>query len=61
MNIKGRKVLLRPIDYSDTDLIVKWRNNPKVRDKFVFRDIFTEEMHVNWMNDRVKKEKLFNI
>ena len=54
MNIEDENIKLRPIDYSDTELIVKWRNNPTVRDKFVFRDTFTKEMHNNWLDTKVK-------
>lgn len=49
----GNKVLLRPITLQDTPLIVKWRNNPAVKQNFIFRQTFTEEMHNKWMRDKV--------
>ena len=47
------KVYIRKIDYDDTALIVKWRNNPRVRNNFIYREVFTEEGHKRWMDTRV--------
>ena len=49
----GEKVQLEPIRLSDTELIVKWRNTESVRNKFIFQDTFTKEIHENWMNTKV--------
>lgn len=49
----GKKVVLRPITLDDTKYIVKWRNNPKVRENFIFQDVFTNEMHNAWMKNKV--------
>lgn len=46
-------VFLRPIAEIDTDRIVSWRNDPFVRDRFVFREPFTRGMHEAWLRDRV--------
>lgn len=51
--IAGERVNLRAITLEDTDLIVKWRNNPNVIRNFIFRGEFTKESHTNWMNTRV--------
>lgn len=51
--IRGEKITLRPITYQDTYLIVKWRNNPMVRNNFIFREKFTAEMHNKWMKSKV--------
>ena len=51
--IYGNNILLRPIQYKDTDLIVKWRNNLDVRKNFIFREPFTKELHENWMKTKV--------
>ena len=48
------KIMLREIDMKDTDNIIRWRNNPNVRSKFCFQETFTNEMHMNWYNTRVK-------
>lgn len=51
--ILGEKVILRPITREDTPLIVKWRNTPSVRENFIFRETFTEEMHNRWLDTKV--------
>ena len=51
--IIGKSIILRPITFDDTDLIVKWRNNPSVVQNFIFREKFTKEMHENWMRTKV--------
>ncbi len=45
---------LRPITFDDTDLIVKWRNNERVRSNFIYRGEFTADIHKNWMETKVK-------
>lgn len=52
--LQGEKVLLRPIRWDDTEYIVKWRNNPNVRNNFIFREKFTNVMHENWMKTKVE-------
>ncbi len=51
--IEGEKVVLRPITDSDTELIVRWRNDPEVIQYFLFREPFTAEMHRQWLEERV--------
>lgn len=51
--LEGSKVILRPIDLADTALIVKWRNSDSVRKNFIYRELFTAETHINWMNTKV--------
>lgn len=51
--IEDVRIRLRPISLEDTKLIVKWRNMPSVKKNFIFRDDFTEEMHINWMKTKV--------
>lgn len=46
---------IREITYDDTDLIVNWRNKGFVRSKFLFREDFTNEMHQQWMQEKVDK------
>lgn len=52
--IVGEKIELRPIEISDTSNIIKWRNNESVRTKFIYREKFTEESHLNWLNKKVR-------
>lgn len=53
--IVGEKVILRPIRRDDTDLIVRWRNNPDVMKNFIFREHLTREMHYDWIKNRVDR------
>jgi len=55
--IFGSKVSLRPITSDDTELIVKWRNNPKVRCNFVYRNDFTVEGHTKWLTEVIGSGK----
>ena len=50
--ITGDKVTLRPITDADTDLIVRWRNDPAVQQFFIFREPFTPEMHQRLRRER---------
>lgn len=56
--ICGDKTVLRPIRYTDTDLIVKWRNNDRVKRNFIYRGPFTRETHAQWMDTNVKNGKV---
>ena len=56
--IIGKSLILRPITFDDTDLIVKWRNNPSVVQNFIFREKFTKEMHENWMRTKVEPRQV---
>ena len=51
----GSNVRLRPITDEDTDLIVKWRNNDRIRNNFVYRVEFTREIHEEWLKNKVYK------
>ena len=44
---------LRPIQDDDTENIVQWRNSQAVQSQFIFRDILTAEMHMNWLYSKV--------
>ena len=46
-------IYLKPIDEKDTDLIIKWRNNSKVRKNFIFQEKLTKEIHEKWLKDKV--------
>ena len=35
LRLAGEKVYLRPMTIEDTDKIVRWRNNPRVRKNFI--------------------------
>ena len=50
---RGELVSLRPITDNDTDLIVEWRNNERIRNNFVYRVHFTREIHEEWLKNKV--------
>lgn len=56
--IEGEKIYLLPITYDDTDLIVKWRNEPFVQKQFIYRAKFTNEGHNAWMKNMVETGKV---
>ncbi len=51
------QVYLRPIVDSDTEHIVRWRNNETVRSHFIFREPFTVDMHRNWLKINIDTKK----
>ncbi|MCM1272135.1 MAG: GNAT family N-acetyltransferase [Clostridium sp.] len=55
MELNGDKICLISICEDDTKDIVKWRNS--VRDKFIDRNLFTEESHTSWLNNVVRAGK----
>ncbi len=51
--IQGEKIYLRLMTAEDTDRIVSWRNNPRVRKNFIYQKPFTRQGHLNWIRDKV--------
>ncbi len=47
------KLSVRPITMDDTDLIVEWRNKPRIMNNFLIREPITREDHERWMRDKV--------
>ena len=56
--LEGNKVYLVPIGNGDTKNIIKWRNQPFVREMFLQRQLLTEEIHKNWLNTMVRTGKV---
>lgn len=56
--IVGNDISLRPITKEDTAYIIRWRNTKFVRDNFLFRETFTEAMHLNWLKTKVEAGKV---
>ena len=56
--INGDKIILRPMTYDDTDLIVNWRNRPFVKDKMIIRNPFTVEGHHEWIRTMIDTGKV---
>lgn len=51
--LQDESIRLRPMTWDDTERIVSWRNNPRVRENFIFQDLFTPELHANWIRKKV--------
>lgn len=51
-------VLIRPINYDDTENIIKWRNSDYVRFHFIYQELFTKESHEKWMKNMVETGKV---
>lgn len=58
MELTGDKIRLRLMSGEDTDLIVQWRNNPRVRNNFIYQKTFTREGHENWIRTMVDTGKV---
>lgn len=53
--MKQRKqIYLRPMEISDTEQIVNWRNQDFVRKNFIYQDLFTIEGHLHWIRTQVE-------
>lgn len=48
------KLFLKPIDVSDTDNIIRWRNQDFVKNNFIDRRDFTWSSHMEWIKDMVE-------
>lgn len=53
--VRGEQVYLRPITLEDTDRVVRWRNEKRVVENFIYRKPVTREDHLKWMVDKVGK------
>ncbi len=47
-------IYLRLMEVSDTEKIVAWRNNDRVRQNFIYQQLFTPEGHMNWIRTQVE-------
>lgn len=53
----GRGVILRPITFDDTAMIVRWRNEDAVKENLFTRDDVTSESHRLWLLNNVSIRK----
>ena len=49
------RIALRPMEYEDCEAIVRWRNNERVREHYVYRERFTLEGQRRYFHDKVEK------
>lgn len=59
MELEGNRIRLLPISHhrSDTENIVRWRNQEFVRSRFIDRRLFTIQSHEKWMDTMVDSGK----
>ncbi len=55
---KEAGIYLRLMTREDTDNIVAWRNTPEVRNRFLYRALFTRESHLAWVENMVDTGKV---
>lgn len=53
--LRGEQIYLRPITADDTELAVRWRNQPSVVANFLYRKPITPKDHENWLANKVFK------
>lgn len=48
------QIYLRPMEITDTERVVNWRNREWVRRNFIYQDPFTVEGHMHWIRTQVE-------
>ncbi len=56
--VTGQNIVLRQMERTDTENIVKWRNNGRVRSHFIYRETFTPQGHEKWIESMVETGKV---
>ena len=57
MRLIGEKIYLREIEISDSDNIIRWRNQEDVKKYFISQETFTREGHLEWIHNFVAAGK----
>ena len=57
VRIEGTRIVLRQMEYEDTDRIIRWRNNGRVRSHFIYRKDFTVKGHHDWIESMINTGK----
>ena len=50
-------IFLRPITIGDTNNIVAWRNNSRVKNNFIYQTSLTETIHLQWIKNMIDTGK----
>ncbi|MDE7477729.1 MAG: GNAT family N-acetyltransferase, partial [Lachnospiraceae bacterium] len=53
--LKGKHIYLRPITADDTEMAVRWRNQPNVMKNFIYRKPISRKDHEEWLENKVFK------
>lgn len=56
-NIYGNVVNLIRMTEDDTLDIIRWRNNPRVKSKFIYQELFTLKGHKKWIENMINEGK----
>lgn len=54
LRIEGERIYLRPITIEDTECVIRWRNDKKVVENFIYRKNISKEEHLNWFHNKVQ-------
>lgn len=54
LRIEGKQIYLRPITIEDTDRVVRWRNDKKIVENFIYRKKISREEHLGWLHNKVE-------
>jgi UDP-4-amino-4,6-dideoxy-N-acetyl-beta-L-altrosamine N-acetyltransferase len=52
----GKRIVLRPVEESDSELIVRWRNTPIIHACFYSDDVVTIESHKRWYDKNIAND-----
>ena len=52
--LSGLRIALRPIDASDTEAVIRWRNSPSVKAGLFGQADLTREAHMLWLRTKVE-------
>ena len=50
LRLEGSQIYLRQITVEDTDIVLKWRNDPQVVKNFIYRNTWTGFI-IKWKKD----------
>lgn len=56
--IDGKKIYFRKMEEEDTSDIIRWRNNPRVQNRFIYQELFTPNGHKKWIENMVNEGKV---
>ncbi len=54
LRLQGEQIYLRPITIEDTDMVVRWRNDSKVVENFIYREKISREEHLSWFHEKIE-------
>lgn len=55
----NKNIIIRKVEFSDTNNILKWRNSELVMNNFIDRNKLTKEIHENWLKTKVASKQVY--